>query len=128
MYIYICTQYTSFSELKIQTKEKTFFFHRSSSLWVYVYDDSDDQVPPVYLAKSPVPLRSLATGREIRGKKLLLFQKIIRRIMYINEGRFTSNFICVTYSLYYSLNDVLTDIQMFSQLLLSLQCSTGIPL
>lgn len=34
-----------------------------------MYDDSDDQVPPVYLAKTPVPLRSLATGREIRGKR-----------------------------------------------------------
>ncbi|XP_075891614.1 protein fantom [Nelusetta ayraudi] len=44
---------------------------RSSSLWVYVYDDSDDQVPPVYLAKTPVPLRSLATGREIRGDYVL---------------------------------------------------------
>ncbi|KAI3376547.1 hypothetical protein L3Q82_017002 [Scortum barcoo] len=40
---------------------------RSSSLWVYVFDDSDDQIPPAYLAKTPIPLRTLATGREIRG-------------------------------------------------------------
>ncbi|CAL8241702.1 unnamed protein product [Merluccius merluccius] len=43
----------------------------SGSLWVYVFDDSDDQVPPVYLAKTPVPLRTLATGREIRGDYVL---------------------------------------------------------
>ncbi|XP_069015433.1 protein fantom [Embiotoca jacksoni] len=40
---------------------------RSSSLWVYVFDDSDDQIPPPYLAKTPIPLRALATGRDIRG-------------------------------------------------------------
>ncbi|XP_036969270.1 protein fantom isoform X2 [Acanthopagrus latus] len=44
---------------------------RSSSLWVYVYDDSDDQIPPAYLAKTPIPLRGLATGREIRGDYVL---------------------------------------------------------
>ncbi|XP_042367761.1 protein fantom [Plectropomus leopardus] len=44
---------------------------RSSSLWVYVFDDSDDQIPPAYLAKSPIPLRALATGREIRGDYVL---------------------------------------------------------
>ncbi|XP_070786062.1 protein fantom [Enoplosus armatus] len=44
---------------------------RSSSLWVYVFDDSDDQIPPVYLAKTPIPLRALATGREIRGDYVL---------------------------------------------------------
>ncbi|KAM9335197.1 protein fantom [Symphorus nematophorus] len=44
---------------------------RSSSLWVYVFDDSDDQVPPPYLAKTPIPLRALATGREIRGDYVL---------------------------------------------------------
>ncbi|XP_029944146.1 protein fantom [Salarias fasciatus] len=44
---------------------------RSSSLWVYVFDDSDDQVPPAYLSKTPVPLRSLATGKEIRGDYVL---------------------------------------------------------
>ncbi|XP_047456442.1 protein fantom isoform X2 [Mugil cephalus] len=44
---------------------------RSSSLWVYVFDDSDDQVPPAYLAKTPIPLRALATGREIRGDYVL---------------------------------------------------------
>lgn len=37
-------------------------------MWVYVYDDSDDQIPPAYLAKTPIPLRGLATGREIRGE------------------------------------------------------------
>lgn len=42
--------------------------HRSSSLWVYVFDDSDDQTPHTYLAKTPIPLQALATGREIRGK------------------------------------------------------------
>ncbi|MEQ2174783.1 hypothetical protein GOODEAATRI_011416 [Goodea atripinnis] len=41
---------------------------RSSSLWVYVFDDSDEQIPPAYLAKTPIPLRALATGREIRGE------------------------------------------------------------
>ncbi|RVE60709.1 hypothetical protein OJAV_G00183350 [Oryzias javanicus] len=44
---------------------------RSSSLWVYVFDDSDDQIPPAYLAKTPVPLRGLASGREIRGDYVL---------------------------------------------------------
>nr|XP_033507909.1 protein fantom isoform X3 [Epinephelus lanceolatus] len=44
---------------------------RSSSLWVYVFDDSDDQIPPPYLAKTPIPLRALATGREIRGDYVL---------------------------------------------------------
>ncbi|KAL3046587.1 hypothetical protein OYC64_004554 [Pagothenia borchgrevinki] len=44
---------------------------RSSSLWLYVFDDSDDQIPPAYLAKTPIPLRTLATGREIRGDFVL---------------------------------------------------------
>ncbi|XP_067436448.1 protein fantom [Thunnus thynnus] len=44
---------------------------RSSSLWVYVFDDSDDQIPPAYLAKTPIPLQTLATGREIRGDYVL---------------------------------------------------------
>ncbi|XP_036072802.1 protein fantom [Oryzias melastigma] len=44
---------------------------RSSSLWVYVFDDSDDQIPPAYLAKTPIPLRALASGREIRGDYVL---------------------------------------------------------
>ncbi|XP_047242933.1 protein fantom isoform X3 [Girardinichthys multiradiatus] len=44
---------------------------RSSSLWVYVFDDSDEQIPPAYLAKTPIPLRALATGREIRGDYVL---------------------------------------------------------
>ncbi|XP_053272543.1 protein fantom [Pleuronectes platessa] len=44
---------------------------RSSSLWVYVFDYGDDQMPPTYLAKTPIPLRALATGREIRGDYVL---------------------------------------------------------
>ncbi|KAM8880782.1 X-linked retinitis pigmentosa GTPase regulator-interacting protein 1 [Synchiropus picturatus] len=44
---------------------------RTTSLWVYVFDDSDGQIPPAYLAKTPVPLRSLSTGREIRGDYVL---------------------------------------------------------
>ncbi|XP_019718758.1 protein fantom isoform X2 [Hippocampus comes] len=44
---------------------------RSSSLWVYVFDESDDQIPPAYLAKTPVPLRALATGKEITGDYVL---------------------------------------------------------
>ncbi|KAK2862762.1 hypothetical protein Q5P01_002295 [Channa striata] len=48
-----------------------FHYLRSSSLWVYVFDDSDGQVPPAYLAKTPIPLRALATGREIRGDYVL---------------------------------------------------------
>lgn len=59
---------------------------RSSSLWLYVYDDSDDQVPPVYLAKTPVPLRSLATGREIRGMKIVTInQGTIGLIILVKE-------------------------------------------
>lgn len=41
---------------------------RSSNLWVYVFDDSDEQIPPPYLAKTPIPLSALATGREVKGK------------------------------------------------------------
>ncbi len=37
------------------------------SLWVYVFDDSERQTPPTYLAKTPIPLRALAAGRPIRG-------------------------------------------------------------
>lgn len=37
-------------------------------MWVYVFDGSDDEIPPAYLAKTPIPLRALASGREIRGK------------------------------------------------------------
>ncbi|XP_068455715.1 protein fantom [Clinocottus analis] len=44
---------------------------RSSSLWVYVFDDSEDQMPPAYLAKTPIPLRALASGRQIRGDYVL---------------------------------------------------------
>lgn len=39
-----------------------------SSLWVYVFDDSEKQVPPLYLAKTSVPLQALTTGRQIKGK------------------------------------------------------------
>ncbi|KAF3697616.1 Protein fantom Nephrocystin-8 RPGR-interacting protein 1-like protein [Channa argus] len=48
-----------------------FQYLRSSSLWVYVFDDGDDQIPRAYLAKTPIPLRALATGREIRGDYVL---------------------------------------------------------
>ncbi|CAB1351446.1 unnamed protein product [Coregonus sp. 'balchen'] len=44
---------------------------RGGSLWVYVFDDSDDQTPPAYLAKTPIPLRPLAAGRPIRGDYVL---------------------------------------------------------
>ncbi|KAG7243243.1 hypothetical protein INR49_011682 [Caranx melampygus] len=32
---------------------------------------SDDEIPPSYLAKTPIPLRALATGRDIRGDYVL---------------------------------------------------------
>ncbi|XP_056105817.1 protein fantom [Rhinichthys klamathensis goyatoka] len=41
------------------------------SLWVYVFDDSESQTPPTYLAKTPIPLRALAVGRPIRGDYVL---------------------------------------------------------
>ncbi|XP_073687344.1 protein fantom [Garra rufa] len=41
------------------------------NLWVYVFDDSDRQTPPTYLAKTPIPLRALAAGRPIRGDYVL---------------------------------------------------------
>ncbi|XP_029616401.1 protein fantom [Salmo trutta] len=44
---------------------------RGGSLWVYVFDDNDDQTPPAYLAKTPIPLRPLAAGRPIRGDYVL---------------------------------------------------------
>nr|XP_046183929.1 LOW QUALITY PROTEIN: protein fantom [Oncorhynchus gorbuscha] len=44
---------------------------RGCSLWVYVFDDNDDQTPPAYLAKTPIPLRPLAAGRSIRGDYVL---------------------------------------------------------
>lgn len=40
---------------------------KAGSLWVYVLDESERQMPPTYLAKTPIPLRALATGRPIRG-------------------------------------------------------------
>ncbi|XP_071189487.1 protein fantom [Salvelinus alpinus] len=44
---------------------------RGGSLWVYVFDDNDDQTPPAYLAKTPIPLRPLAAGQPIRGDYVL---------------------------------------------------------
>ncbi|XP_051971079.1 protein fantom [Xyrauchen texanus] len=41
------------------------------SLWVYVFDDSESQTPPTYLAKTPIPLQALAAGRPIRGDYVL---------------------------------------------------------
>ncbi|XP_050953570.1 protein fantom [Labeo rohita] len=41
------------------------------NLWVYVFDDSERQTPPTYLAKTPIPLRALAAGRPIRGDYVL---------------------------------------------------------
>ncbi|CAM4721402.1 unnamed protein product [Leuciscus chuanchicus] len=41
------------------------------SLWVYVFDDSESQTPPTYLAKTPIPLQALAVGRPIRGDYVL---------------------------------------------------------
>ncbi|XP_047006286.1 X-linked retinitis pigmentosa GTPase regulator-interacting protein 1 isoform X2 [Ictalurus punctatus] len=38
-----------------------------SSLWVYMIDDSECQPPTTYLAKTPVPLQALITGRPIKG-------------------------------------------------------------
>lgn len=35
---------------------------------MYVFDDSEEQAPPPYLAKTPVPLSALATGREVKGQ------------------------------------------------------------
>ncbi|XP_073669286.1 protein fantom-like [Paramisgurnus dabryanus] len=37
------------------------------SLWLYVFDKSECQTTPTYLAKTPIPLQALATGRPIRG-------------------------------------------------------------
>ncbi|XP_034146622.1 protein fantom isoform X2 [Esox lucius] len=44
---------------------------RAGSLWIYVFDDSDEQTPPAYLAKTPIPLLPLAAGRPIRGDYVL---------------------------------------------------------
>ncbi|XP_076145080.1 protein fantom isoform X2 [Alosa pseudoharengus] len=38
-----------------------------SKLWVYLYDDHEDQMPPAYLAKTSISLQALATGRPIKG-------------------------------------------------------------
>lgn len=39
-----------------------------SSLWVYMIDDSEKQSPTNFLAKTPVPLQALITGKPIKGK------------------------------------------------------------
>ncbi|KAI4899005.1 hypothetical protein NFI96_024078 [Prochilodus magdalenae] len=44
---------------------------KMGSLWVYVFDDSEGQAPHNYLAKTPVPLWPLATGRPIKGDYVL---------------------------------------------------------
>ncbi|CAJ1086752.1 protein fantom [Xyrichtys novacula] len=44
---------------------------RSSSLWIYLFDDSENQIPPAYLAKTPIPLQVLASGQQIRGDYVL---------------------------------------------------------
>ncbi|KAJ8332243.1 hypothetical protein SKAU_G00427880 [Synaphobranchus kaupii] len=41
------------------------------SLWVYAFDNCDDQTATSYLAKTPIPLRNLAMGRPIRGDYVL---------------------------------------------------------
>lgn len=58
----------SFQGDKTGFKSPACLWCRSSSLWVYVFDDSDEQIPPPYLAKAPVPLGALATGREVKGE------------------------------------------------------------
>ncbi|XP_035382359.1 protein fantom [Electrophorus electricus] len=44
---------------------------KRGSLWLYVFDDSEGQTPPTYLAKTPIPLRALAAGRPIKGDYVL---------------------------------------------------------
>ncbi|XP_031441096.1 protein fantom isoform X2 [Clupea harengus] len=44
---------------------------RRTKLWVYLFDESEDQIPPAYLAKTSIPLQTLATGRPIRGDYML---------------------------------------------------------
>ncbi|XP_074518237.1 protein fantom [Halichoeres trimaculatus] len=44
---------------------------RSSSLWVYLFENSEDQIPPAFLAKAPIPLRALASGQDMRGDFVL---------------------------------------------------------
>lgn len=46
-------------------------YMKVGSLWVYVFDDSEGQAPHTYLAKTPVPLKALATGRPIKGDYVL---------------------------------------------------------
>lgn len=33
-----------------------------------MFDESDEQIPPPYLAKTPIPMSTLATGREVKGE------------------------------------------------------------
>ncbi|XP_060717635.1 protein fantom [Tachysurus vachellii] len=42
-----------------------------SSLWVYMIDDSEEQSPTNFLAKTPVPLQALITGKPIKGSYVL---------------------------------------------------------
>ncbi|XP_028839633.1 protein fantom isoform X2 [Denticeps clupeoides] len=44
---------------------------RAASLWVYIFDESEQETPPTYLAKTPIPLRALSTGRPVRGDYVL---------------------------------------------------------
>ncbi|KAB5533057.1 hypothetical protein PHYPO_G00127260 [Pangasianodon hypophthalmus] len=44
---------------------------KKRSLWVYMIDDSKGQSPTTYLAKTPVPLQALITGRPIKGSYVL---------------------------------------------------------
>ncbi|XP_034532655.1 protein fantom [Notolabrus celidotus] len=55
---------------------------RSSSLWVYVFDNSADRIPPTYIAKTPIPLRVLASGQDIRGDYVLRDPSGIPRGMF----------------------------------------------
>nr|XP_023692221.1 protein fantom-like [Paramormyrops kingsleyae] len=52
------------------TQDVLAYLH-SNSLWVYVFDDRDDRLPPSYLAKTPIPLRPLSVGRQVRGDFVL---------------------------------------------------------
>ncbi|XP_076026908.1 protein fantom [Genypterus blacodes] len=63
--------FNDFTSYPLAVTTDVLHYLRSSSLWVYVFDDSDDQIRTAYLAKTPVPLRALSTGREIRGDYVL---------------------------------------------------------
>lgn len=51
----------------LATTQDVLAYLHSNSLWVYVFDDRDDWLPPSYLAKTPIPLRPLSVGRQIKG-------------------------------------------------------------